>query len=169
MKTRKNHRTRTKQIFSALLAMLLLFGSVGSWSAYAQAAQERGNEPTISVAPAVEELELPAIIDVEEAIENGYTRRVKAEEHDLYTFVFAGSDGQNTMRVFSHPVKYVAEDGSIRDITLDIQAKSGGGFITADHAVVTTFAGNWPTASAWNTRMWTFGWCLRRPPVAALP
>ena len=43
------------------------------------------------------------------------------------------------MRIYSHPVKYVAEDGSIRDISLDIEAKNGGGFVTADHEIITTF------------------------------
>ena len=53
--------------------------------------------------------------------------------------MFANGDGTNTMRVFSHPVKYIADDGSVRDISLDIEAKRGGGFVSADHGVVTTF------------------------------
>lgn len=86
-----------------------------------------------------EEFELPDIVDSVEAKENDYVGRVEAEEKDLYTFVFANGDGTNTMRIYSHPVKYVAEDGSIRDIALDIEAKRGGGFVTADHEIVTTF------------------------------
>ena len=83
--------------------------------------------------------ELPDIVDTAEAEEKGYISRVKTEEKDLYTFVFANGDGRNTMRIFSHPVKYVADDGSIRDISLDIEAKKDGGFVTADHEIVTTF------------------------------
>ena len=86
-----------------------------------------------------EVFELPDIVDSVEAKENDYVGRVEAEEKDLYTFVFANGDGTNTMRIYSHPVKYVAEDGSIRDISLDIEAKTGGGFVTADHEIVTTF------------------------------
>ena len=86
-----------------------------------------------------EVFELPDIVDSVEAKENDYVGRVEAEEKDLYTFVFANGDGTNTMRIYSHPVKYVADDGSIRDISLDIEAKRGGGFVTADHEIITTF------------------------------
>ena len=86
-----------------------------------------------------EVFELPDIVDSVEAKENDYIGRVEAEEKDLYTFVFANGDGTNTMRIYSHPVKYVADDGSIRDISLELEAKTGGGFVTADHEIVTTF------------------------------
>lgn len=86
-----------------------------------------------------ETIKFPDIVDSVETKENNYVQRVKAEEKDLYTFVFANGDGTNTMRVFSHPVKYIADDGSVRDISLDIEAKRGGGFVSADHGVVTTF------------------------------
>ena len=92
-----------------------------------------------STATGSEVFELPDIVDPGEAQANGYVGRVEAEEKDLYTFVFANGDGTNTMRIYSHPVKYVAEDGSIRDISLDIEAKTGGGFVTADHEIITTF------------------------------
>ena len=92
-----------------------------------------------STATGSEVFELPDIVDSVEAKENDYVGRVEAEEKDLYTFVFANGDGTNTMRIYSHPVKYVADDGSIRDISLDIEAKRGGGFVTADHEIVTTF------------------------------
>lgn len=82
---------------------------------------------------------LPDIVESAEAIQNGYIGRVEAAEKDLYTFVFANGDGTNTMRVYSHPVKYITDDGAVRDITLDIEAKTGGGFVTADHEIITTF------------------------------
>ena len=102
-----------------------------------------GFAPTNAVADVAEmgneAFELPDIVDSVEAEENDYVGRVEAEEKDLYTFVFANNDGTNTMRIYSHPVKYVADDGSIRDISLDIEPKRGGGFVTADHEIVTTF------------------------------
>lgn len=84
--------------------------------------------------------ELPDIVDAAEARKNDYIGRVKSEEKDLNTFVFANGDGTTTMRVYSHPVKYSAADGSVRDISLDINPKAGGGFVTADHEIITTFA-----------------------------
>lgn len=43
------------------------------------------------------------------------------------------------MRVYSHPVKYTDKDGNIKDITLDIQSRTGGGFETKDNRIKTTF------------------------------
>ena len=105
-----------------------------------------GYIPVNAVAPATETplesitpFELPDIVDTAEAEEKGYIGRIKTEEKDLYTFVFANEDGTNTMRVYSHPVKYVAKDGTVRDISLDVKAKADGGFVTADHEIITTF------------------------------
>ncbi len=105
-----------------------------------------GYIPVNAVTPATETpsenitpFELPDIVDAAEAEEKGYIGRIKTEEKDLYTFVFANGDGTNTMRVYGHPVKYVAKDGTIRDISLDVQAKDDGGFVTADHEIITTF------------------------------
>ena len=105
-----------------------------------------GYIPVNAVTPATETslesltpFELPDIVDTAEAEEKGYIGRVKTEEKDLHTFVFANGDGTNTMRVYSHPVKYVAKDGTIRDISLDVKAKADGGFVTADHEIITTF------------------------------
>ena len=105
-----------------------------------------GYIPVNAVTPATETrsesmtpFELPDIVDTAEAEEKGYIGRVKTEEKDLHTFVFANGDGTNTMRVYSHPVKYVAKDGTVRDISLDVKAKADGGFVTADHEIITTF------------------------------
>lgn len=86
-----------------------------------------------------QEFELPDIISEAEAEENLYVGRAEAEEKDLYTFVFENGDGTKTMRVYTHPVKYVADDGSVRDISLDIKTRLGGDFVTADHEITTTF------------------------------
>ena len=86
-----------------------------------------------------EEFALPDIVTEEEAVERGYIGRSKTEEKDNYTFVFKNSDNTRTMRVYSHPVKYTDKDGNIKDITLDIQARDGGGFETKDNSIKTTF------------------------------
>lgn len=43
------------------------------------------------------------------------------------------------MRVYSHPVKYVAEDGEIRDISLELKADTNGSFVNASHEIKTVF------------------------------
>ena len=86
-----------------------------------------------------EEFVLPAIVSEEEAQENGYVARDKDSEENLYTFVFRNSDGTGTMRLYSHPVKYIDSEGETRDITLDVKEDGNGGYVSADHYVITQF------------------------------
>ena len=60
-------------------------------------------------------------------------------EENLYTFVFRNADGTGTMRLYSHPVKYIDSEGETRDITLDVKEDGNGGYVSADHYVVTQF------------------------------
>lgn len=124
---------RTNKVVGLILAICLLLSMLSGFAPLA----------TVSVGSrssgADEAPALPAIVDPKEASENGYVERRKTEEPDLNTLVFANQDGTNTMRVYSHPVKYVAEDGTIRDISLGIKAKKDGGFVSADHEIVTFF------------------------------
>lgn len=82
---------------------------------------------------------LPDIVDSVEAERAEYVGRVKDSETNLNTFVFDNGDGTHTMRVYGHPVKYIDSDGSVKDITTDIQSFNGG-FKTADNSIVTTFS-----------------------------
>ena len=61
---------------------------------------------------------LPAIVSEKEAQENGYVARDKDSEENLYTFVFRNSDGTGTMRLYSHPVKYI--DNSPENLQQDV-------------------------------------------------
>ncbi len=54
--------------------------------------------------------------------------------------MFQNADGKKTLRVFNHPVKFIDEKGDIRDISLEITSKTGGGFKTAANSVVTEFS-----------------------------
>ncbi|NCA67051.1 MAG: hypothetical protein EOM87_03190 [Clostridia bacterium] len=90
--------------------------------------------------PVNNDLVLPDSVDLIEASEHGYIGRVQSEEEDLYTFVFKNNDGTNTMRVYSHPVKYIDCKGIIKDITLDLNALSNGNYQTANNNIKTTFS-----------------------------
>ncbi len=81
----------------------------------------------------------PDIVEEAEATLRGYVGRVKEAEKDLSTFVFRNSDGSNTMRIYSHPVKYVDKAGKIRDISLKVKSNRNGSFVSADHEIQTTF------------------------------
>lgn len=84
---------------------------------------------------------LPDVISQDEVIENGYIARLKEDEKGhLNRLVFQNADGKKTLRLFNHPVKYIDKNGDIRDISLEITAKTGGGFKTAANSVVTEFS-----------------------------
>lgn len=90
-----------------------------------------------------QELDMPEIIEPVEVIENKYVGRLRDEEKgNLHKLVFKNEDGSKTMRVFNHPVKYIDKNGVTRDITLDIEAKTGGGFKTAANSIQTVFGKN---------------------------
>ncbi len=125
--------------FSRLPATVLTICMLFASSAFPSTAYAVGSQGDVLSSDIASGFELPDIVDEAEADANDYIGRVKAEEKDLNTFVFANGDGTNTMRIYSHPVKYVAEDGTVRDISLDVEAKVGGGFVTADHEIITTF------------------------------
>ncbi|MCR4682820.1 MAG: hypothetical protein K5647_05740 [Clostridiales bacterium] len=81
----------------------------------------------------------PDIIEKDELETADYVGRVTEDEKDLYTFIFKNGDGSNTMRVFSHPVKYIDDTGSIRDISLEITKNNDGSFSAADHMIKADF------------------------------
>ena len=82
----------------------------------------------------------PDIIEKAEAEANDYVGRVKEDETDLYTLIFKSNDGSNTMRVFSHPVKYIDERGETRDISLKIAQNKDGTFSAVDHMINANFS-----------------------------
>ncbi len=54
------------------------------------------------------------LVSAAEIRQNGYVRRLR-EEETLYSLVFEDADGVRTEYIYGIPVKYVAEDGQIRD------------------------------------------------------
>ena len=86
-----------------------------------------------------EMIDIPDIIGKDEAEKNHYVGRVKSEEKDLYTFIFKNADGTNTLRMFSHPVKYIDNSGETKDISLEINKNKDGSYGTTDHIVKAEF------------------------------
>ena len=84
---------------------------------------------------------VPEIIGYEEALDKYHSKRVYEDEgNDLNKVVFENLDGTKTMYLFDFPVKYVDNNGKIRDISLEIADSTSGGFKTAANAAVTTFS-----------------------------
>ena len=66
--------------------------------------------------------------------------RAKAKENSLNTFVFKNQDGTQTMKVYSHPVKYIDEKGNIQDISTGIKVNNDGTFETKANSIKTVFS-----------------------------
>lgn len=85
---------------------------------------------------------VPDAVGIETAKERVHIRRLYDEEPDLNTVIFENPDGSRTMYVFDYPVKYIADDGSVKDISLEItpHAEVTGAYETKSAAITTTFA-----------------------------
>ena len=84
--------------------------------------------------------EIPDAIDFDTVLEKGHSARKKADEKNLNSFVFENVDGSNSLYLFSYPVKYIDDDGNIRDKSLDIIEKNDSdAFITESSDIKTIF------------------------------
>ncbi|PKM61500.1 MAG: hypothetical protein CVU97_07070 [Firmicutes bacterium HGW-Firmicutes-21] len=52
--------------------------------------------------------------------ESEHTRRLHNEETDLYSLVYENDDGTNTMYMFAQPVKFVDENGAVKDKSITL-------------------------------------------------
>ena len=125
-----------KKLLSLLLALSLLIPLLSPLTAIAedastpaveddtvQTATETETVPTVSEPPlarpiqgeAITESNLPFSMTESELAEQGFVSRVKEAEHDLNSIVLENADGSLTLHYYNHPVKYVDEDGVVRD------------------------------------------------------
>ena len=84
---------------------------------------------------------VPDIVGTEKALEAGHIERMYEDEQNLYSVIFRNDDGTKTAYYYDHPVKYVDADGSVKDITLDIEASDtvSGAFVSKDTLTQTSF------------------------------
>ena len=123
--------------FSVLLSLCLIVSMLTSMLPVS--AVSNSDHVATNNADYTEDYLAPDIIDEDELETTDYVGRVPEDEKDLYTFVFKNGDGSNTMRVFSHPVKYIDDEGATRDISLEISKSKDGTFVAADHMVKADF------------------------------
>ena len=134
MKTRNKH-------LSLLLSVCLLFSLFAGYAPAASAVNADSAEAALPVtAPVLSQAQLPDIIAPEEAQANRYTQRLAAQEPDLNTLLFRNADGTETMRVFSHPVKYLGENGEVKDISLSMLRAADGSVQAASSPIETVFS-----------------------------
>ena len=89
----------------------------------------------------LDEATVPEIVGYEDAVASNHIERLYADEgNDLNKVVFLNADGSKTAYFYDYPVKYIADDGKIRDITLKIEESENESFKTAENSTVTTFS-----------------------------
>ena len=86
-----------------------------------------------------EKIQLPDIVK-EEINASQFIGRSPAKETNLNTFVFKNQDGTQTMKVYSHPVKYIDDKGKVQDISTDIKLNDNGSFETKANSIKTVFS-----------------------------
>ncbi len=64
--------------------------------------------------------DIPLHINAKNAEEKGHIERLRTEEKDLYSAVFRNIDGTQTVYFFGTPIKYVDDNGMIKDISTEI-------------------------------------------------
>ena len=84
--------------------------------------------------------DIPDAIDYESALEKGHISRNTSEEKNLNSIVFENEDGSNSLYLFSYPVKYIDDNGDVRDKSLEIvSADETGAFVTKSSDITTLF------------------------------
>ncbi|HBL83821.1 MAG: hypothetical protein A2Y17_08225 [Clostridiales bacterium GWF2_38_85] len=84
---------------------------------------------------------VPDIVGYEKAIEKGHIARLKSEEKDLYSVIFMNADGTNTMYMYADPVKYIDENGNVKDKSNKVVADSSksGGYTNSNNDIRVNF------------------------------
>ena len=72
----------------------------------------------------VEDVERPEVVSLQAAMEKQHVNRLYAQEEALNTVMFQNRDGSTTTYIYTVPVKYVSEDGSIKDKSTAITAST---------------------------------------------
>ena len=154
------YRKRLKiKALSLVLALFMLVPSVPILSAQAETEQTQNSvsdnisqtvtdtdtsissENTVTENMTLDLSTVPDIVGTEKALEAGHIERMYEDEQNLYSVIFRNDDGTKTAYYYDHPVKYVDADGSVKDITLDIEASDtvSGAFVSKDTLTQTSF------------------------------
>lgn len=109
-----------KKAFSLFLCLALLVNVLG-YMAYADSRIDtsylRIDSTSLEAIAGkiLPESDRPEVISLPLVSKNGHVSRLREAEPDLNSVIFFNQDGTNTMYRFSYPVKYVDENGRIKD------------------------------------------------------
>jgi RHS repeat-associated protein len=130
---------KSVKLISVLLTLATLIVSL-PLTVFAQ--QNEPVEQIVQELPALEQNDVPEQLNYEELVEQGYIQRLYNEEQDLYSYLFGNEDGTKTRFYYQYPVKYIDENGIIRDKSLGIVSKFVNGverFVSRDSDIAVTF------------------------------
>ena len=65
---------------------------------------------------------LPSFIDSSNALQKGHVNRLRSSEKNLSTVVFQNKDGTETTYIFMQPVKYIDDNGNVKDKSAKISS-----------------------------------------------
>ena len=80
--------------------------------------------------------DIPEAINYDIISNSNHVSRLREQEDSLNTVVFQNDDNTNTMYVFSEPVKFVAEDGSVKDKSNELYNVSKSDIFSKKYAYV---------------------------------
>lgn len=86
--------------------------------------------------------DVPEQLEYDALEEQGYIQRLYEEEQDLYSYLFGKEDGSKTRIFYQYPVKYIDEEGKIRDKSLNLAAQTVDGseqYVSRDSDIAVTF------------------------------
>lgn len=86
---------------------------------------------------------VPEAVGIDVANERQHVERLYEEEGtSLYNAKFKNADGTITEYLFDYPIKYIDENGDIKDITLEIESDAieEGVYVTAANSIETTMS-----------------------------
>lgn len=144
---------RNKQKLSLILAMLIAAGSVFVPNISATAETGTDEQSAVSEQAAknaeappqeLKETDTPAVLKEsqvkilsEKGIEsNNFTERLYDKEEDLNTIIYRNKDGAETAYIFEEAVKYIDDNGEVKDKSNELSSKITDASLKEDYAYV---------------------------------
>ena len=147
-------KTNVLRFISTVLVMSICLTILPSFPAFAQEPFVQTVTPIDPEYISLQQLQTMVLPEEDrpEAVESylveqkGHVLRLREQEEDLNTVVFQNRDGNKTMYYFDQPVKYVDENGNIKDKKTTVTSvidkaeySTDYGFVTGDNDIKTYF------------------------------
>ena len=116
--------------------------TAGELSTNIEESSEKSSDSMTSTSLKIEDC--PEAVSIAEIEKGGHVQRLKTQEKDLNTIVFQNDDGSKTMYYYSEPVKYIDEQGNVRDKSNNLTEVSDNThkeykYVNSDNNVCTFF------------------------------